>query len=57
MSKTLQVLPCWIEYNGEAPISTYFVESQENTSSFRGRGLKAACISIPSGYKGSTHLH
>ncbi|KXJ27137.1 ribonuclease H2 subunit C [Exaiptasia diaphana] len=57
-SDRIHSLPCNIDHNGEANISTYFdttvrsTEQQELEASFRGRCLKGSTINVPVGYTG-----
>ena len=52
----MHVLPCKIEYDGEAPVDEYFVQEtvDENIirTSFRGRELFGSSVPLPSGYVG-----
>jgi len=51
----VQHLPCEINMDGHAKITTYFMPEEENgklTSSFRGRPLEGKDTKIPDGFQG-----
>ena len=48
-------LPCEIQYNGSAPVSSYFVVNDDNRvkeAMLRGRLLKGERVSLPEGVHG-----
>lgn len=55
--ETLHILPCHIDYEGQANVEEYLIISQENSSSplatsFRGRRLEGDVMQLPGGLKG-----
>jgi hypothetical protein len=53
---TPQLLPLNIDYDGPAPVDTYFnVKTEENgtkTAAFRGRSMYGTNLGLPDGYTG-----
>lgn len=48
-------IPCEIQFNGSAPVSSYFVVNDDNKikeAMFRGRLLKGERVSLPEGING-----
>ena len=48
-------IPCEIQFNGSAPVSSYFVVNDDNKvkeAMFRGRLLKGERVSLPEGVNG-----
>ena len=49
-------IPCEIQFNGSAPVSSYFVVNDDNKvkeAMFRGRLLKGERVSLPEGVNGT----
>ncbi|CAE6416190.1 unnamed protein product [Rhizoctonia solani] len=54
---TPQLLPLHIDYDGPAPVETYFHATKESngnqTATFRGRTLHGVNLTLPEGYSGA----
>ena len=49
----LHHLPCVIDHDGPANVSSYFVISEDKTTSLRGRQLKGVDRNAPEGWEGA----
>ncbi len=49
----VHLLPCKIDFDGPAPVSSYFKPSGD-TAFFRGRELKGKVVEVPAGMTGAS---